>query len=162
MNNIENIIIKPAGEMDRDEIMKINHYVHEWHVQNHPDFFNDAGEDDLGEYFRNSLKDERFINLFAWIDNQIVGYIQAEKRIYRGTPFTKPSRTMSINIIIVLPEYRKKGVGEKLYMDILKQAKETSFNRIEMNYWEGNEFAPAFFKKMGFKPIRHFMYQNIE
>jgi len=161
MNNINEVIIKSVSECQSEEIFHINNYVHEWHVQNHPQFFKNNSENDLHEYFKNSLSNEKHINLFAWINNKIVGYIQAEKKISNGTSFTKSSKTITINIIIVLPEFRKNGIGEKLYTNVLKYAKDNFFDRIEMNYWEGNENAPKFFQSMGFQPIRHFMYTNI-
>lgn len=155
------ILIKPASKSDCSNIMTINDIVHLWHVQNHSEYFKDSANEDLCEYFNASLNDESYMNIFAYSEDKIVGYIQAEKRILKGSPFTKPSKNISINIIVVLPEYRKRKVGEKLYQYILKYAEENQFNRIDMNYWEGNENAPAFFKKMGFKHIRHFMYIDI-
>lgn len=79
-----------------------------------------------------------------------------------GSPFTKPSRVLNINVIVVLAGFRRKGIGELLMKRVQDLAEEEKLSRIDLNHWAGNESASRFFEKMGFKPLRHFLYAELD
>lgn len=50
----------------------------------------------------------------------------------------------------LLPEYRGKGIGNKLLVDVLAQAKKFGLEKVELNVYSSNTAAVALYKKHGF------------
>ena len=47
-----------------------------------------------------------------------------------------------------------------LFEKVNELAKKNDISRIELDHWEGNARASAFFEKMGFKPYRHYLFKE--
>ena len=58
-------------------------------------------------------------------------------------------QTIHLEDLIVKDEYRKKGVGEKLFIETAKEAKKCNAERFEWEVLEWNHSAINFYKKMG-------------
>ena len=56
--------------------------------------------------------------------------------------------------IVVKKSYRHKGVGQKLLEELIKMAKESGFDTINLEVNSQNEPAINLYKKLGFKEIR--------
>lgn len=55
--------------------------------------------------------------------------------------------------IFVKPEYRSKGIGKKLFMEIVKTAKENNCGRLEWSVLDWNTPAIEFYKSLGAIPM---------
>ena len=62
-----------------------------------------------------------------------------------------------IDDLCVLEDCRDKGIGTKLYNEVLRYAKMRKCDAITLNVWEGNDAARAFYDKMGFAPQKTVM-----
>ena len=62
-----------------------------------------------------------------------------------------------IDDLCVLDAYQGKGIGTKLYEEVVRYAKMRKCHAITLNVWEGNEDARAFYDKMGFTPQKTVM-----
>ena len=58
-----------------------------------------------------------------------------------------------IDSVATLPEYRKRGIAEKLLEHILYEGKERGYDVAQINMYIGNTPALNLYKKMGFKTI---------
>ena len=58
-----------------------------------------------------------------------------------------------IDSVATLPEYRKKGIAEKLLEHVLHEGKERGYHVAQINMYIGNETALNLYKKMGFEVI---------
>jgi ribosomal protein S18 acetylase RimI-like enzyme len=58
-----------------------------------------------------------------------------------------------IDSVATLPEYRKRGVAEKLMEHVLYEGKERGYDVAQINMYIGNAPALNLYKKMGFKVI---------
>jgi ribosomal protein S18 acetylase RimI-like enzyme len=58
-----------------------------------------------------------------------------------------------IDSVATLPEYRKRGIAEKLLEYVLHEGKERGYNMAQINMYIGNEPALNLYKKMGFEVI---------
>jgi GNAT superfamily N-acetyltransferase len=88
--------------------------------------------------------------------NPPIGFIQAEAISHHGSPFRHPQELLYVNIVVVLPDYRGKGVGRRLMEEVFRLARGRRITRVELDHWEGNDAALAF-DKLGFRPYRHYM-----
>ncbi|RST61660.1 GNAT family N-acetyltransferase [Siminovitchia terrae] len=52
--------------------------------------------------------------------------------------------------IYVLPQYRKRGIAEKLCNEAFKHLEEEGFKRVQLNVFEGNQ-AKHLYQKLGFQ-----------
>ena len=59
--------------------------------------------------------------------------------------------------VMVKPEYQGKGIGKALVAQIREDALAKGFDRLELNMWEFNESALAFYEALGFKTYRRYM-----
>ncbi len=72
-------------------------------------------------------------------------------------PFMKERDFLDIDEFCVDEAYRRKGVATSLITFIKEYAKEKSFHRIELNMWEFNKGALAFYESVGFETYRRYM-----
>lgn len=54
-----------------------------------------------------------------------------------------------------------RGIGRALFMFMQEDAKARGFTRIELNMWEFNEGALAFYEALGFTTYRRYMELNV-
>ena len=64
---------------------------------------------------------------------------------------------LDIDEFCVDEAYRRKGAATELIAFIKSYAKEKGFHRIELNMWEFNQGALAFYEAVGFKTFRRYM-----
>jgi len=88
----------------------------------------------------------------AKLDNEIVGYCLATKKIY---PIEKPSVCGCINGIFVSEKARRKGTGKKLFELTTGWLKNQGISYLELYYMINDERAFAFWKKMGFVNVQY-------
>ena len=74
-----------------------------------------------------------------------------------GNPFMKERDFLDIDEFCVDEAYRRKGVATSLITFIKEYAKEKGFHRIELNMWEFNKGALAFYESVGFETYRRYM-----
>lgn len=95
----------------------------------------------VNEFFR-EINYNRFSRYFvAEIDNTIVGYI--------GSWFL--SDLIHITTVAVHPDYRRKGIGEKLMNYILDIGKKENYKTCVLEVRVSNERAIELYKKLGFR-----------
>ena len=64
---------------------------------------------------------------------------------------------LDIDEFCVDKAYRRQGIASEMISFIRNYAKEKGWNRLELNMWEFNEEALAFYEAMGFKTYRRYM-----
>jgi len=85
----------------------------------------------------------------AKIDNEIVGF--ANVKIQKFPPVLKKLRYGYIQDVAVSKKYRRHGVGQALYKEVIKWYKQKKVKRVELLVVTGNKHAENFWKKIGFK-----------
>ena len=72
-------------------------------------------------------------------------------------PFMYERDFLDIDEFCVDEKYRRQGAGSALVRFIRDFAKEKGFHRIELNMWEFNQDALAFYEAAGFTTFRRYM-----
>lgn len=83
--------------------------------------------------------------LVAQEDEKMVGFLSAE----RG--FANRIRHSAYVVIGILKDYQCKGVGTKLFQELIDWARSNNITRLELTVAVHNESAINLYKKMGFK-----------
>ncbi|MBK9152366.1 MAG: GNAT family N-acetyltransferase [Saprospiraceae bacterium] len=94
------------------------------------------------------LSDNNAEFFFATLDNNIIGYL----KLNFGPSQTElqDNKAVEIERIYVLKEYHGKGVGQMLYDQAIKIARQKNADYVWLGVWEENPRAINFYKKNGF------------
>lgn len=141
-------MIRKIVEKDYEELKKLVYQVHELHCSNRPDIYKDGDPLPL-EYFNEILNDDTAFNYVYVIDDRIYGLIMATKKSNRAIPISNQKTTYFIEDIVVDKNYRRKGIGKKLYCFLRDKANEENIDAIELNVWAFNESAIKFYESLG-------------
>lgn len=121
------------------------------HVEAEPEVFHRSAPTEAGAFFRTKLSEASHLFWIAELEDEIVGYIWAEDRQHEGGPFTKASRTVFINHIVVIPHIRRRGVGRALVTACEVQAQRIGAREVALTHWSFNRAAGQFFRDLGFE-----------
>ena len=155
---MENIKLRKANIDDLFEIQKLNKELFELESNN---FDSTLMEDwpltqEGKEYFENAIKND--IVLVACLDQKIVGYLA-------GTLNSQYSYNNNIQAeldnMCIMNEYRKLGIGSKLFDEFKKICKEKGINEIKVVASYNNLNAIDFYKRKGFNESELTLKQNI-
>ena len=156
---MENIIIRKANIDDLYEIQKLNKELFELESNNFDStLITDWPLTQEGkEYFENTIKKD--IVLVAYLDKQIVGYLA-------GTLNSQYSYNnivqAELDNMCIMNEFRKLGIGSKLFEEFKKICKENKINEIKVVASYNNLNAIDFYKRNGFKEAELILKQNID
>lgn len=82
-------------------------------------------------------------------DNQIFSLPTAVDFALNSYVYSWDGRTIYMRNFLVHEPYRSKGVAKLIFQGLLKHAKETGCNRIEIHVSDWNTVARKFYEKMG-------------
>lgn len=144
----ERIIIRKAKISDFQGIHNLIMQVHKLHVNERNDIYKDVDPMDFEE-FRTELSNSNNIYLIAELENEIVGICFSQIKEISNNKIMKNRKILHIENICVDENHQKKGIGKKLYKQIVQLAKEKNIDNIELMVWGFNENAINFYKNLG-------------
>ena len=95
--------------------------------------------------------------IVALRDGAAAGYAVVFYREIPSSPHSAARRVCHIEEFAVDETCRRQKIGAQLFAFIKARAKEKGFSQIQLNVWDFNQPALAFYQSMGFKPFRHSM-----
>ena len=144
----EKIIIRKPETVDFQGVHKLMMQVHKLHVNERNDIYKDVDPINFAE-FKNELSNSNNIYLIAEFKNEIVGICFSQIKEISNNKIMKDRKILNIENICVDKNYQKKGIGKKLYEQIVQLAKERNIDNIELLVWGFNENAINFYKNLG-------------
>ena len=99
--------------------------------------------------FKTELSNSNNIYLVAELENEIVGICFSNIKEISNNKIMKDRKFLHIENICIDKKHQKKGIGKKLYNQIIQLAKEKNIKNIELMVWEFNENAIKFYKNLG-------------
>lgn len=67
----------------------------------------------------------------------------------------KTIKTVCLDNIFVVPQYRRSGIGAKLFDAVEQWAREQGAARLDLHTWDFNKSAIAMYRAMGMTPQRY-------
>ena len=122
-----------------------------------PEVFKAGFNDELRDHVYDIWNDPEQEIVVADSDGIICGFAVLHHIVKPATPFMYERDFMDVDEFCVDKEYRRQGVASEIITFIRKYAKEKGLNRIELNMWEFNQDALAFYEAVGFKTYRRYM-----
>lgn len=146
---------------DLPRINELRRQVNDLHVEGRPQHFKPGFCEALQMYAKTFLEDPDRDILVAEREGIICGfacvtYVERAESHYRYA-----LRFYEIEEFGVDSAYRRQGVATELFDFAKVDAKARDFDRIDLNMWEFNEDALAFYEAMGMKTYRRYLELEI-
>lgn len=97
------------------------------------------------------LADEDAALVVADSDGQLIGLSMAFIRSTPDIPIIVPRRYAVVDDVVVRRASRRSGVGRAMMERVYEWAMDKGAGEIELNVWEFNEGAIAFYEELGYK-----------
>ena len=149
--------IRPATTDDHTAISRIAAESAALHARALPDRFREASDAFPPERLREMIESDVSNLLIAERNGDIAGYAMMQVRDTWPHPFVRPRRFVLLDEIAVAAVHRRHGVGRALVEAVVAWAREQDASDIELNVYEFNEAAIAFYERTGFTALRRTM-----
>ncbi len=150
--------IRFAVDSDLPGINALRKQVNDLHVAGKPDVFKSGFSDELRDYIHVIRKDPEQRIVVAEDESGILCGFAVLHHINRPeNPFMYERDFLDIDEFGVDEAYRRRGIATAMIAFIRKFAVENDFHRIELNMWEFNQDALAFYEASGFTTFRRYM-----
>jgi ribosomal protein S18 acetylase RimI-like enzyme len=159
----ETILIKiiEAEEKHIPDITRLWKEFIQFHIDIEPIWIPNEGAEDgqREEQTKPLMASEKGLVLVALDEDEVVGYSISEiKDPPRGS--TRPEYGY-IHHVAVTENYRRTGVGEQMFNEILKWFKSKGMDRIELDITSKNYVSSSFWGKLGFEEYMRTLYREI-
>ena len=153
--------IRFANEKDLSRVNELRKQVIDLHVAGKPDVFKPGFNDTLRDYIYVILQDPEQRIVVAEQDGRICGFAVLHHIFKPENPFMYERVFLDIDEFCVDEAYRRQGVASAMVSFIKDWGREQGYHRIELNMWEFNQDALAFYEKSGFTTFRRYMEMMI-
>ena len=153
--------VRFAEEKDLPRVNELRRQVNELHVQGKPEVFKPGFCPELRDYVQVVFADENKKIAVAEREGRIVGFAVLNHITRPENPFMFARDFLDIDEFGVDEACRRQGVATELVAFIRDWAKAQGYKRIELNMWEFNQSALAFYEAAGFATFRRYMEMYI-
>ena len=153
--------IRFAREDELDRINELRRQVNALHVEGKPEVFKPGFPDELRDYVHVIFHDPQQRIVAAEENGKICGFAVLHHIIRPENPFMYERDFLDIDEFCVDEACRRQGVASAMVRFIRDYAKEQGYRRIELNMWEFNRDALAFYEAAGFTTFRRYMEMMI-
>lgn len=157
-----NIVIRSAKREELETVNKIRKQVNDIHVNGRSDMFREDGWQFIEPFIYSRFDEENSDVIIAAIDDVIVGFAVVQYITKSESPFGKARKYFHIEEFGVDEKFRRKGIATSIIDFAKKEAKKNGFIRLELDMWEFNDGALAFYESVGFKTFRRYMESYID
>ena len=151
------MVIRFAKEDELERINVLRKQVNDLHVEGKPDVFKPGFSEELQNYVYYIFKDPEQKIVVADKDGEICGFAILHHIYKPENPFMKVRDFLDIDEFCVDEKHRREGIATALVEFIKNFAKEQGYHRLELNMWEFNQDALAFYEAAGFETFRRYM-----
>jgi ribosomal protein S18 acetylase RimI-like enzyme len=154
------IVVRRAELRDLGDILPLWEEMMRFHAALDPRLeVGPEGASYMRRVFREWLGSKDCWVLVAEAEGQIVGYIVG--RVADNPPVFRLQTYGHISDICVAPEWRRRGVGRRLYQALREWFKEKDLSVVQLNAAHRNSTSLAFWRAMGFEDYLHHMWKEI-
>jgi ribosomal protein S18 acetylase RimI-like enzyme len=111
------------------------------------------------KYMRPVMKSENNLVQVALDGRKVVGY--SFSQIIDPSDLMKRKKYGYVHDVFITAGYRRRGIGEKMYEEILKWFHSQDIDRVELQVIAKNKAACSFWKKHGFMDFQNTLYRQI-
>lgn len=152
--------IRTLTEADYPEMLALCQALDELHVQARPDYFIHRDNVYPKDAFDATVADPECLLMGAFdTEENMTGFVRAT--LWNESGMVKTLKTVCLDDIYVLPEYRRGGIGQALFAKVEEWAREQGAVRLDLHVWDFNKGALAMYHAMGLTPQRHVLEKKL-
>ena len=151
------MIVRPAKESELDRINELRKQVNDLHALGKPEFFKPGFSAEFQHVLYERWNDAEQEIIVAEQDGTICAYAVLHHIRKPENPFQYERDFLDIDEFGVDEAFRRQGVATAMIAYIRQFALKKGFQRIELNMWEFNQGALAFYEAAGFSTYRRYM-----
>lgn len=154
-------MVRFAMKHELESVNALRRQVNDLHVKGKPEIFKRGFSKELADHIYTVWNDPE-----QWIvvneRNGVICGFAILHHIHRPeNPFMLERDYLDIDEFCVDETYRRQGAASEMIAFIRDYAKERGFDRIELNMWEFNRDALAFYEAVGFTTYRRYMEMKL-
>lgn len=154
---MKNIRIRYAQREECEAINKIRMQVNDIHVSGRPDIFRTDAWEKIKDIVYKRFDEDGSGVIVALLSNEIVGFAQVQYVCKPASPYNLERKFYHVEEFGVDEMHRRMGIATALMEFIKNDAKERGFSKVELDMWQFNDSALAFYEKTGFITYRRMM-----
>ena len=151
------VAVRFAEDGDLEAVNVLRRQVNDLHVAGEPKVFKPGFCDALRDYLFTIHADPRQKIVVAELDGNVCGFAVLNHITKPENPFMFERDFLDIDEFAVDERCRRRGVASAMIRFIRDHAEKEGFGRIELNMWEFNRGALAFYEAAGFRTYRRYM-----
>lgn len=156
------MMVRPATQSDLLRINELRRQVNDLHVAGRPDVFRPGFSQELQDHVNILFAGEDREILVAEAEGVIVGFACLRYVDRPESPYRNAIKYVEIEEIGVDAACQRQGAGRLLTDAVRSRAREMGYSRVELNMWEFNENALAFYERIGFRTYRRYMELDVD
>ncbi|MBN1176859.1 MAG: GNAT family N-acetyltransferase [Dehalococcoidales bacterium] len=110
------------------------------------------------DYLRPHMEPEKNLVLVAMDGDKMAGYLHGE---VKDVPHYIHGQIGYVQHLFVTEAYRRRGIGEKLYNEIIQWFRSRDIKRVHLDALVKNKVANSFWRKHGYKDFQKTLYREI-
>ena len=150
-------VVRFAKREDLERVNELRKQVNDLHVAGKPEVFKPGFSEELKAYVYDIFEDPRKKIVVCEADGVICGFAVLNHMTRPENPFMYERDFLDIDEFCVDEAFRRRGFATDMIRFIREYAKDEGIGRIELNMWEFNRDALAFYEAAGFKTYRRYM-----
>lgn len=155
------ITVRPALREELERVNVIRKQVNDVHVGGRPDIFRAGFSDELRDHIYKQFDSGEFAVIVASADDRIVGFAVTTVVHKPLSPYNNARSFYRVDEFGVDEAHRRMGVATALIEYIKDDAKAKGLDRVELDMWEFNQGALAFYEAAGFTTYRRYMEMEV-
>lgn len=154
--------IRIAEDKDVDRIQELLLQVNNVHAEGRPDIFIKDCRKYTDKEVIDQLHDKTKV-IFVYVDDndKVLGYAFCQIKEYKNINNIHPHKSLYVDDLCVDEKHRRNHIGQSLLKHVEEYAVKNGFVSIELNVWECNSSAKAFYERMGMKVLKIGMEKRI-
>lgn len=160
MNN-ESVTVRPALEDELPRVNELRRMVNDVHVNGRPDIFRSGFCDALAEHVYDKFDSPDSGVLVALLDGTVCGFAIVEYIHRPQSPYNLERSYYHVEEFGTDPAFRRRGVATAMVAYMRADAKARGFKKLELDMWEFNRDALAFYESVGFRTFRRYMENDV-
>jgi ribosomal protein S18 acetylase RimI-like enzyme len=146
------VLIREATAQDCDNLCELIGEVDALHRENLPHMFKRPAGPARDRDLLLGLIENRSVGLFiAEVKGEVAGFVNVVLRDAAPLPIFVPRRFAVVDNLAVKKKFQRSGVGQALMAEAERWAKYNGAIEIELNVYEFNEEAIAFYERLGYE-----------
>ena len=153
----QQVQVRLAREDELEQVNRLRRQVNDLHVAGKPEVFKPGFGEELQSFIHCIWNDPEQDIAVAEIDGEICGFAVLHHICKPENPFMYERDFLDIDEFCVDEAHRRQGIASALVSFAKAYAREKGLRRIELNMWEFNRQALAFYEAAGFSTFRRYM-----